>query len=201
MKKYSLIYATTCALLVTTAGAMEQTNPITPDSFTKEGKEYMAYAVDLWVESAEQSNIDTGLASIFLMMKKLGIDYLVNDSVALENANMGFGEMLVDPVFQTLPILQKIGDYNYDGTKQLRADVSRVITQAVASNSLIKYCPDFKLPKTDLIQFFASNGPTSIPWNIEILKLNEELDRDTNLPYVAGLTLIMGYLAQTGEGR
>jgi hypothetical protein len=203
MQNYSFIYAVTLALLVPTAYAMEKENPITPNSFTKEGKEYMEYAVDLWLEAAREGHIDStaGLAKIFGMMKKLGINYLINDSVVLEKANMGLVEMSIDPVFQTLPVLQMIGDYNYTGAKPLRADVSRVITQAVAMNVLVNACPNFKTPTQNLIGFFASYGQESIPYTIEFLKLNEQLDFADNLPYVAGLTLIMGYLAQTGGGR
>lgn len=201
MNKVSFFYAITIAFLVPVAHAMEKENPINPNVFTQQGKEYMDYSVELWVEAAKLSGSTTGLAAIFKNLQKAGINHLINDPIVLTNANIGLDAMLKDPVFQTLRDLQKINTYTYDGARQLRADISRVVTQAVAMNVLVQVSPDFKTPSKDLISFFGSEGPSSIADNIELLTLNEQLDVAADTPHVAALVLIMGYLAQTGTGR
>ncbi len=200
MNKVSF-YAIIFTLFVPVAQAMEKENPINPNVFTQQGKEYMDYSMDLWVEAAKQSESTTGLAAIFKNLKTVGVDYLINDPIILTNANIGLDAMLKDPVFQTLRDLQKIATYTYDGAKQLRADVSRVVTQAVAMNVLAHVSPDFKTPSEKLINFFVSEGQASISDNIELLKLNEQLDVVEDTPHIAALVLIMGYLAETGTGR
>jgi len=201
MNKVSFFYAITITLLVPVAHAMEKENPINPNVFTQQGKEYMDYSVDLWVDAAKLSGSTTGLAAIFKNLKETGIKHLINDPVVLTNANIGVDAMLKDPVFQTLRDLQKIATYTYNGAPQLRADISRVVTQAVAMNVLVHVSPKFKTPPTNLINFFVSEGQASISDNIELLKLNEQLDVTADTPHIAALVLIMGYLAQTGTGR
>lgn len=200
MNKLSFFYIVTFALLIPAAHAMEKDNPINPKVFTEEGKQYMSYAVDLWVESANRGGFETGLAAIFKDMKTIGIDNLIDDQEVLKYANIGFDAMLKDPVFGALLPLQGINTYTYDGAKQLCADLLRVVTQAVAMNVLVTVCPDFKTPTQDILNFFVSAGEKSIPDNVEILLLNGDLDVK-NTPYIGALTLIMGYLAQTGAGR
>lgn len=200
MNKVSFLSIMAFTLLIPTAYAMEKDNPINPQVFTQEGKQYMSYAVDLWVKSAELGGFETGLAAIFKDMKTIGIDNLIDDQEVLKYANIGFDAMLKDPVFAALFPLQGINTYPYDGAKQLCSDLSRVVTQAVAMNVLVTVCPDFKTPSQDILNFFVSAGEKSIPDNVEILLLNGGLDTK-NTPYIAALTLIMGYLAQTGAGR
>jgi hypothetical protein len=200
MNKLSFLYAVTFILLVPTAHAMEKENPINPKVFTQEGKEYMTYAVDLWVESASLGGFTTGLAAIFKDIQAIGIDNLIDDQEVLKYANIGFDAMQKDPVFEALRPLKGINTYTYDGAKQLCADVSRVVTQAVAMNVLVTVCPDFKTPSQDIINFFVSAGQESICENVSLLLLNGDLDVK-NTPYIGALTLIMGYLAQTGVGR
>lgn len=201
MKKYSFISVIAIVLLVPTIHSMELRELITPGSFTKEGKEYMDYSVDLWVNAAKEGKVSTGLATIFSIIKTSGINHLIQDPVALEKANMGLDVMLASPVFKTIYDLQKIGDFGYEGAKQLRSDISRVVTQAVAMDVLTSMCPGFKVPSHNLLGFFASFGDASIPDSIKVLKLNDKLDFANNAPYIEALVLIMGYLAQTGTGR
>lgn len=196
MSKYSFFYTIVIALFIPIAHAMEKTEPINPGSFTEAGKAYMVYAVDIWVEAAEKGNITTGLASIFNSIQKKGIDNLIHDSVALEKANKGFYAMVENSVFQTLSNLQKINTFNYGGAKQLQLDVSRVVGQAVAMNVLREFCPDFKVPSKNLIEFFASNGRSGIPYSIDLLKINEQLDISQDASYIRAFTLLMGYLEQ-----
>jgi hypothetical protein len=197
MKNYFYYYALSLALLTPISYTMEQQPPINPGSFTEQGKQYMTYSLEIWVEAADQGEVTTGLAAIFKNMKQAGIDHLINDQEALKNANEGLAAMLNDPVFQTLSNLKKIGTYEYDGAKELRSDVLRVVTQAVATNVLITACSDVKTPAKNLIQYFASYGRDSIPRCIEVLKLNEEIDGKKDAPYFGALTLILGYIAQT----
>lgn len=217
MKHYfSLCALAAATMFVSTAHSMEavedyldnivkpaEDNPIiTPDSFTKEGKEYMGYAVDLWVEAAQQGDVTTGLASIFKDIKKEGIERLINDEIAMYHANIELNEMMAHPAFKILCDLGHIGSLKYEGTKQLQADLARVVTQAVATQVLMNYCSDFKMLPTNLIQVFAETGQESIPNSIKVLKINDDLNVIHDDSYVRALVLVIGYLEQTsGAGR
>ncbi len=100
MNKYSFFYAITIALLVPLAHAMEKQEPINPNSFDQNGKDYMDYAVGIWVQAAQEGKITTGLANVFNTIKKVGINDLIHDQIALEKANDGLEAMLKDPVFK-----------------------------------------------------------------------------------------------------
>jgi hypothetical protein len=201
MKCYSFVSLITVVLFVPVAYAMEQAKPITPDSFTKQGKEYMGYSIELFVQASKESKIVHGLAAIFNRLECDGVERLIHDSIILEKANTGLLKVQNDSVFQALYGLQNIGTFDYDGAKQLRADISRVVTQAVLANILRADCPRFNFPSKDLLAMFASFGPDSVKHNVELLKLNQSLDEASDTPSIAAMLLIATYLAQTGMGR
>jgi hypothetical protein len=197
MKKFFFIYAITCALLMSTADAMEQPNLITQDSFTKEGEDYMYALLDGWWMAGYCSNVETGLSGIFRSIQRGGLPQLITDKTALEKANIWLTKLSEDPVFKVLPTLQTSNLLNCDGLKGLSGDIFCIIVRGALTKLLIEDCPDFKMLPGDYLQFLSG----SAPHNIELLRINAQLDMVQYASAVRASVLLAGYLAQTGAGR
>jgi hypothetical protein len=177
--------------------------PIDPSKFNDFGKKILTGYISVWIAAADQGKIpqDKGLAKVFADMQTDGIEKVINDGLALKNANSYLAEYEKSPAAKIERIIKNElnpdsdGNNYFDGAAETNVDCIRVTRQRAFHNIMYKRHEAPIMPKEKLVQWYYDQTTDSA---LEALKLNE--NNETLKPTaIRGIALLSVYLYQNDQ--
>jgi hypothetical protein len=193
--KITQILLLSLGLISTLHGSMRFECNLSHDDFDTKTKKYIKYSVDLWCQGAAEAKVDTGLADIFYTIQKIPVDDLVRDQEVLKETNDTYGRLTRSHLYKSKMYVEGIRNYPFGGGEtKLAEQLVRIIQQTAALKILIEKIPSFAAPEDGLLNFFATVGQESIPYEKECLTLNKNLDDPNALLVVKSILLTIATL-------
>lgn len=182
-------------LIITSSCLLQAMEKITPGSFNERGKAVLQLSVQRMHSASEKYSINTGLADIFnaIPASSSGIEDLINDPSALQNANECYNALLTETTYPLL--LATFGELKkapYPGAQELTGDIVRTMVLVMSYKNLYE-TSDIRVPEENMGKIFMG---TSDKVNGKILALNADIDVQANKDKVRGNTLMFGYCMQ-----
>jgi hypothetical protein len=163
---------------------------LTSDDFDTQTKQYIKYSTDLWCQGAKEVSVNTGLAEVFYAIQKISVDDLVTDQEVIKETNDTYTRIVRSQLYKSKMYVEGIRNYPFGGGEtELCEQLVRIVQQTAALKILVEKIPSFAVPSTGLLNFFATVGQESIPYEKECLLLNKDLKDPRALLVVKSILL------------